>query len=90
MSNIIPLGTVQSDWAEFTITVGPRKFFDIGNASKAEYEFAQKGSDGVYYHLKSMGVWDLKDEGVIGSPGTYAVRRVYADSPSGLDMEGSL
>lgn len=91
MSNLIPTGTAATAFAdgEVIVTTSPKVMLVIGDAAEAEFEVALKGSDDQYYPIASMSMEEIKEEGVLGVPGTWAIRRVFArEGDAGLDILG--
>lgn len=93
MAELIPAGTGESDWADFTVSNAPAGVFIKGASSGdmpggCSFLLAHK-SGSVRTNLRYIDPSNLFENGSLSVPGTFSIKRVKAPVSAGLDVEGA-
>lgn len=99
MSELIPLGTAETEFSDgtFSVDAGSFKYLFIKGppnsagesavAGPVEYELALVTSDGDYNVIRSLSENTYLKYGAVPA-GSYALRRVDTSTESGVDITG--
>lgn len=98
MAELIPAGTGETAWVDFTVTQGaPRALFlksASGNGpapAGVNFMLAHKTDGGRYQPFVKLNASNINDKGGVTGAGTYGIKRLAGrvNDACGLDIEGT-